>query len=76
MHSLINTIQSLQQSNAQMSSVNSTKVIAETIFRDLKTSGLRDKDIVAVSSELLNRLTLDIQARIASEELAVEAARQ
>jgi len=63
MHSLINTIQSLQQSNAQVSSVNTTKAIAENIFRDLRNCGLRDKDIVAVSSELLNRLTLDIQAR-------------
>ncbi|MCA2961450.1 MAG: hypothetical protein IOD12_14460 [Silvanigrellales bacterium] len=68
MHSLINTIQSLQQSNAQTSSVNATKVIAETIFRDLRSHGLRDKDIVAISSELLNRLTLDIQARLASDE--------
>lgn len=69
MHSLINTIQSLQQSNAQTSSVNATKVIADTIFRDLRSHGLRDKDIVAISSELLNRLTLDIQARVAGDEL-------
>lgn len=64
MHSLINTLQSLQQTNAQMSSVNTTKALAETIFRDLRSYGLRDKDIVALSSELLNRLTLDIQARV------------
>jgi hypothetical protein len=77
MHSLINTIQSLQQSNAQTSSVNTTKVLAETIFRDLRSCGLRDKDIVAVSSELLNRLTLDIQARGAAEDApSLSVARQ
>jgi hypothetical protein len=76
MHSLINTIQSLQQSNAQMSSANTMKVIAETIFEDLKTSGLRDKDIVAVSSEILNRLTLDIQARFAAQGTDAVSVRQ
>lgn len=63
MHSLMNTINSLKQSGAQSSSVNMTKVIAENIFRDLRSHGLRDKDIVAVSSEILNRLTLDIRSR-------------
>ena len=40
-----------------------TKMIAENIFRDLKSYGLEDKDIVAVSSELLSKLTLDIRSR-------------
>jgi hypothetical protein len=73
MHSLINTLQSLAQSNSQGGSPAVTKTIAENIFRDLKSVGLRDKDIVAVSSELLNRLTLDIQARVQQE--VSEAAR-
>ena len=41
------------------------KTLAENIFLDLKASGLRDKEIVAVSSELLSRLTADIVARVA-----------
>lgn len=63
MHSLINTIQSLKQSSTQASSANTNKVLAETIFKDLRSYGLRDKDIVAISSELLNRLTLEIRSR-------------
>ena len=44
-------------------SVDMTKLIAENIFRDLRSYGLQDKDIVAVSSELLNHLTLEIRTR-------------
>lgn len=40
-----------------------TKVIAENIFKDLRAYGLGDKDIVAVSSEILNRLTDDLKSR-------------
>lgn len=65
MHSILNTIHSLQQSNNQASSAHTTKILAENIFKDLKSYGLRDKDIVAVSSEILNRLTNDIRARSA-----------
>lgn len=63
MHSLINTINTLRQSNSQGSSAHVTKLLAENIFRDLRAYGLRDKDIVAVSSEILNRLTLEIRSR-------------
>ena len=50
------------QSQSQ-GTVEMTKMIAENIFRDLKSYGLQDKDIVAVSSELLSKLTSDIRAR-------------
>ena len=39
------------------------KHIAETIFSELRNQGLKDRDIVSVSSELLSRLTADIQTR-------------
>jgi hypothetical protein len=63
MHSLINTINLLKQAENQATSGQMTKMIAENIFRDLRSYGLRDKDIVAVSSELLGKLTTDIQER-------------
>ena len=47
--------------------VGSHRSIAETIFRDLKSYGLCDKDIVAVSSEILNHLTVDIRQRNTSK---------
>ena len=40
-----------------------TKAIAENIFKDLRAYGLADKDIVAISSEILNRLTDDLKSR-------------
>jgi hypothetical protein len=51
---------SLQGSGSQW---NTAKSIAENIFSELKNKGLKDKDIVSVSSELLSRLTADIQTR-------------
>ena len=39
------------------------KSIADDIFNNLKSNGLADKDIVAVSSEILSRLTEDIKRR-------------
>ncbi len=45
------------------------KMIAENIFRDLRSYGLQDKDIVAVSSELLGRLTSEIKTRTSEEQL-------
>lgn len=49
--------------------VDMTKLIAENIFRDLRSYGLQDKDIVAVSSELLNHLTVEIRSRASVHEL-------
>ena len=45
------------------SPIDMTKLIAENIFKDLRSFGLQDKDIVAVSSQLLNHLTLEIRSR-------------
>ena len=63
MHTLLNTIKNISQSPNYNSSASMTKVIAESIFKDLKASGLADKDIVAISSEILNKLTDDLKSR-------------
>ena len=63
MHTLLNTIKNIRQSPNYNSSANMTKVIAENIFKDLRAYGLADKDIVAISSEILNRLTDDLKSR-------------
>ncbi|KAB8030749.1 hypothetical protein [Fluviispira multicolorata] len=63
MHTLLNTIKNLNQSSNLGSSANTTKSIAESIFKDLRSYGLADKDIVAISSELLNKLTDDLKSR-------------
>lgn len=56
-------MESTTQDNGDM-----PKLIAENIFRDLKSYGLQDKDIVAVSSELLSRLSTDIRVRNSDTE--------
>ena len=63
MHTLLNTIKNISQSPNYNSSANMTKVIAENIFKDLRAYGLADKDIVAISSEILNKLTDDLKSR-------------
>jgi hypothetical protein len=47
----------------QIAMAHSNKMIAENIFNDLRAYGLIDKDIVAVSSEILNKLTDDLKMR-------------
>lgn len=69
MHTLLNTIKNMSQASTYSSSANMTKMIAESIFKDLKSSGLADKDIVAVSSELLNKLTDDLKSRYESNQI-------
>lgn len=63
MQSLVHVIAGLRETSAQPSSANLSKAIADNIFQELKQSGLKDKDIVAVSSELLGMLTSEIQER-------------
>lgn len=62
MQSLVSLMQQLKQSGAQSSSVNLHKVIADNIFNDLRSHGMREKDIIAVSSELIAKLTTELQA--------------
>ncbi|WP_186646600.1 hypothetical protein [Fluviispira vulneris] len=64
MHTLLNTIKNMNQSSNLGTSANMTKLIAESIFKDLKSHGFADKDIVAVSSEILNKLTDDLRNRL------------
>lgn len=63
MQTLVRVIASLRESAAEPSAASLPKAIADNIFDELKLSGLKDKDIVAVSSELLGRLTDEIQER-------------
>ena len=41
----------------------SVRLLAEHIFNDLRSQGLKDKDIVKISSELLSQLSKDILMR-------------
>ncbi|RDB37261.1 hypothetical protein [Spirobacillus cienkowskii] len=63
MNSFLNTIKNISQSPNYSSSANLTKAIAENLFKDLREYGLADKDIVAISSEILNKLTDDLKNR-------------
>lgn len=68
MKSLIHIIASVKQSGAEAVAANLPSVIADNIFKELRSSGLRDKDIVAVSSELIGRLRDDLEARQEARE--------
>ena len=37
------------------------KILAKTLFRELRTQGYEDKQIVALSTELIGLLTTDIR---------------
>lgn len=63
MLSFAKIIHQFRQSDLEAVSQSLPKTLADNIFDELRNSGLRDKDIVAVSSELLGRLTNDIQER-------------
>ncbi|MFZ9519470.1 MAG: hypothetical protein ACO3A4_03240 [Silvanigrellaceae bacterium] len=60
MESISNTLAAL---NPQASQPINNKSLAESIFRDLRRHGLKDKDIVSLSSELIAQLTNDIKLR-------------
>jgi hypothetical protein len=45
------------------STPHSARLLAEHLFRDLKSQGFKDKEIVALSSELLNQLSKDLASR-------------
>lgn len=63
MMSIVQIINQFKQSDLSATSESLSKTIADNIFDNLKSSGLRDKDIVAISTELLGRLTSDLQER-------------
>lgn len=63
MDTLANTLNAIRQQAAQNSQPLNNKVLADCLFRDLKQHGLKDKDIVSLSSELIAQLTSDIKAR-------------
>ncbi|NBW81935.1 hypothetical protein EBR21_09290 [bacterium] len=49
--------------NPQTAQPINNKTLAENLFRDLRRQGLKDKDIVSLSSELIAQLTNDIKLR-------------
>jgi len=63
METLAHTLNAIRQQAAQSTQPINNKVLAENLFRDLKLQGLKDKDIVNLSSELIAQLTNDIKVR-------------
>ncbi|MBM3382571.1 MAG: hypothetical protein FJY29_09050 [Betaproteobacteria bacterium] len=72
MDTLTNTLNAIRQQGAQPLN---NKVLADCLFRDLRQHGLKDKDIVSLSSELIAQLTNDIKDR-AEKIHAADAAAQ
>ncbi|MEN9826317.1 MAG: hypothetical protein RI953_2062 [Pseudomonadota bacterium] len=60
MESISNTLAGI---NPQTTQPINNKTLAENLFRDLRRHGLKDKDIVSLSSELIAQLTNDIKLR-------------
>jgi aconitase A len=63
METLTNTLNAIRQQANQSTQPLNNKVLAENLFRDLRLQGLKDKDIVNLSSELIAQLTNDIKVR-------------
>jgi aconitase A len=63
METLTNTLNAIRQQATQSTQPINNKVLAENLFRDLRLQGLKDKDIVNLSSELIAQLTNDIKLR-------------
>jgi hypothetical protein len=63
METLTNTLNAIRQQATQSTQPINNKVLAENLFRDLRLQGLKDKDIVNLSSELIAQLTNDIKVR-------------
>jgi hypothetical protein len=63
MDTLTNTLNAIRQQSAQGAQPLNNKVLADCLFRDLRQHGLKDKDIVSLSSELIAQLTNDIKNR-------------
>ncbi len=63
METLAHTLNAIRQQAAQSTQPINNKILAENLFRDLKQQGLKDKDIVNLSSELIAQLTNDIKVR-------------
>lgn len=70
MQSLLSVYQQIQQSRHMASSVSVHKTLAENIFKDLQSCGLKEKDIIAVSSELIAHLTSEIQNKLTSSQVS------
>ncbi len=63
MDSMANTLNAIRQQANQSTQPINNKLLADCLFRDLRQQGLKDKDIVSLSSELIAQLTNDIKVR-------------
>ncbi|MEY4065549.1 MAG: hypothetical protein RIR26_1757 [Pseudomonadota bacterium] len=63
METLVNTLNAIRQQALQSTQPLNNKVLADCLFKDLRQQGLKDKDIVNLSSELIAQLTNDIKLR-------------
>lgn len=68
MQNLIQILSKARETSAAPSAPNLPKTVAESLFRELRSSGFNDKDIVALSSELIGQLTGEILAREDGQE--------
>lgn len=71
MFPMSNTATAVQKSptmSSRLEPVSTPKSIAEGIFEELRANGLRDKDIIAVSSQILSLLTEEIKVRFAENK--------
>ncbi len=46
------------------------RILAKTLYRDLRAAGLGDKEVVSIASELLSQLSSDVRGRSASPPAA------
>jgi hypothetical protein len=63
METLVNTLNAIRQQALQGTQPVNNKLLADCLFKDLRQQGLKDKDIVNLSSELIAQLTNDIKLR-------------
>lgn len=50
-------------SGALPTDARAVRILAKTIYRELRAAGLGDKEVVSVASELLSQLSSDVRDR-------------
>jgi hypothetical protein len=48
---------------AELHDKRAIKILAKTIYRELREAGLAEEDVMAVASELLSHVTADVKDR-------------
>ncbi|MCC6646760.1 MAG: hypothetical protein IT374_14450 [Polyangiaceae bacterium] len=52
-------------SGAAPTDSRAVRILAKTLYRELRAAGLGDKEVVSVASELLSQLSHDVRGRSA-----------